>query len=55
MRKVLILVLLLGGIGKVKAQVKYQTGSAEFGLPLFQWEDDKLHIWQWVKGSRCSI
>jgi hypothetical protein len=44
MRKVLILVLLLGGIGKVKAQVKYQTGSAEFGLPLFQWEDDKSRL-----------
>jgi hypothetical protein len=44
MRKVFIFILLFSSFGKAKAQVKYQTGSAEFGLPIFQWEDDKSRL-----------
>jgi hypothetical protein len=54
MRKILIFILLLGSFCKVKAQVKHQTGSAEFGLPLFQWEDDRSRLSSAVSLSYTS-
>jgi hypothetical protein len=44
MKKALIFMLLFSSFSKIKAQVKYQTGSAEFGLPIFSWEDDKSRL-----------
>jgi Family of unknown function (DUF5977) len=55
MKKVLMFILLLSSfMCKVKAQVKYQTGSAEFGLPIFQWEDDRSRLSSSVSLSYSS-
>jgi Family of unknown function (DUF5977) len=54
MRKIFIFILLFSKFGKAEAQVKYQTGSAEFGLPIFQWEDDKSRLASAVSLSYSS-
>lgn len=41
-------------IGSVKAQVNLQTGSATFGLPIFNWQDNKSRLTATVALSYSS-
>lgn len=49
-----MLLLLIYNFSNINAQVKYQTGSAEFGLPIFQWEDDRSKLISAVSLSYSS-
>ena len=44
MKKVLVLLLVIGMVRDGVAQVNMTTGSATFGLPMFNWQDDKSRL-----------
>ncbi len=43
MRKTIVLFLLIA-TGQLKGQVSLQTGSANFSIPVFSWQDDKSRL-----------
>lgn len=44
MKKIIILLVLAVFFAKAYSQVSYQSGAATFGLPIFNWQDDKSRL-----------
>ena len=44
MKRIITVLLLLSVLSKLTAQVNFQTGSAVFSLPVFNWQDDKSRL-----------
>ncbi|MBC7687811.1 MAG: hypothetical protein H7211_06485 [Aquabacterium sp.] len=44
MKKIIILLVVFASVSKSYCQVNYQGGSATFGLPMFNWQDDKSRL-----------